>query len=70
MMAFRYTTLWPAGHLPRKGGDRMSRSLSPIASAAGGSPAPKLPTSPVAGEMSGRPEGGGWAHASKVDLIP
>ncbi|TPI64154.1 hypothetical protein FJ420_27545, partial [Mesorhizobium sp. B3-1-3] len=28
--------LWPAGHLPRKGGDRFSRRLSPTAKAARG----------------------------------
>ncbi|AZO20830.1 lytic murein transglycosylase [Mesorhizobium sp. M1E.F.Ca.ET.045.02.1.1] len=51
------TPLWPAGHLPRKGGDRMSPSLSPIANAAGRAPSPRLPISPLAGEMSGRTEG-------------
>ncbi|TIN14788.1 MAG: lytic murein transglycosylase, partial [Mesorhizobium sp.] len=50
--------LCPAGHLPRKAGDRMSRSLSPIANGAGRAPAMKLPISPHAGEMSGRTEGG------------
>jgi assimilatory nitrate reductase catalytic subunit len=55
------TPLWPAGHLPRKGGDRMSHRPSPIASDAGDMPAPKLPISPLAGEMAGRPEGGAWA---------
>ncbi|RWH29537.1 MAG: hypothetical protein E5X33_16135 [Mesorhizobium sp.] len=64
-MAFRHTPRCPAGHLPRKGGDRMSRSLSPIASVAGGSPAPKLPISPPAGEMSGRTEGGAQARPSR-----
>ncbi|TPN52399.1 lytic murein transglycosylase [Mesorhizobium sp. B1-1-7] len=53
--------LWPAGHLPRKGGDRMSRRLSPIFHVAGEAPSPKLPISPLAGEMAGRPEGGAWA---------
>jgi len=52
------TPLWPAGHLPRKGGDRMSRRLSPIANVAGYAARPKLPISPFAGEMAGRPEGG------------
>ncbi|RUT97701.1 hypothetical protein EOD23_28220, partial [Mesorhizobium sp. USDA-HM6] len=50
--------LWPAGHLPRKGGDWMSRRLSPIAKIRGDAPLKKLPISPLAGEMSGRTEGG------------
>ncbi|TPI20097.1 hypothetical protein FJ957_25275 [Mesorhizobium sp. B2-4-6] len=35
---FLHTPLWPAGHLPRKGGDRFSRRLSPTAKAARGRP--------------------------------
>ncbi|MER9964099.1 molybdopterin-dependent oxidoreductase [Mesorhizobium sp. M0045] len=54
------TPLWPAGHLPRKGGDRLSSRPSLISNAARGEPAPKLPISPLAGEMAGRPEGGAW----------
>ncbi|PBB13561.1 hypothetical protein CK231_13885 [Mesorhizobium loti] len=50
--------LCPAGHLPHKGGDQMPRWLSPIFSAAELSGAPKLPISPLVGEMSGRTEGG------------
>ncbi|RUU58953.1 lytic murein transglycosylase [Mesorhizobium sp. M2C.T.Ca.TU.009.01.2.1] len=60
-MFARGTPLWPAGHLPRKGGDRMSSRLSPISNGAGLGGAPKLPISPLAGEMSGRTEGGAWA---------
>ncbi|RUX25537.1 hypothetical protein EOA13_27110 [Mesorhizobium sp. M7A.F.Ca.US.011.01.1.1] len=52
------TPLCPAGHLPRKGGDRMSFLLSPIANDVGRAPQLKLPISPLAGEMSGRTEGG------------
>ncbi|RWC24399.1 MAG: hypothetical protein EOS56_13390 [Mesorhizobium sp.] len=52
------TPLWPAGHLPRKGGDRLVRWLSPITSVAGWATRLKLPISPLAGEMSGRTEGG------------
>ncbi|TGQ16904.1 hypothetical protein EN809_005220 [Mesorhizobium sp. M2E.F.Ca.ET.166.01.1.1] len=52
------TPLWPAGHLPRKGGDRTSRGLSPNLNVAASSEASKLPISPLAGEMSGRTEGG------------
>ncbi|TKB06417.1 MAG: hypothetical protein E5V75_34915 [Mesorhizobium sp.] len=58
-VAFRHTPLCPAGHLPRKGGDQMSPWLSPISDAGGKAPSVKLPISPLAGEMSGRTEGGG-----------
>ncbi|RWL94122.1 MAG: lytic murein transglycosylase [Mesorhizobium sp.] len=57
--AFRHTPLCPAGHLPRKGGDQTSRWLSPISNAGGKAPSAPLPISPLAGEMSGRTEGGG-----------
>ncbi|PSJ57545.1 lytic murein transglycosylase [Mesorhizobium ephedrae] len=56
-MLFR-TPLCPAGHLPRKGGDRLAALLSPIADAAECGRRAKLPISPLAGEMSGRTEGG------------
>ncbi|MER9440745.1 molybdopterin-dependent oxidoreductase [Mesorhizobium sp. M0340] len=59
------TPLWPAGHLPRKGGDRLSSRPSLISNAARGEPAPKLPISPLAGEMAGRPEGGAQAESEK-----
>ncbi|TIT20419.1 MAG: hypothetical protein E5W70_21435 [Mesorhizobium sp.] len=67
-MAILPTPLCPAGHLPRKGGDWLSLMLSPIADAARGEPAAKLPISPLAGEMAGRPEGGvterdGWSKS-------
>ncbi|TIN98707.1 MAG: nitrate reductase [Mesorhizobium sp.] len=52
------TPLWPAGHLPRKGGDQLLSRPSPITDDAGDMPASKLPISPLAGEMAGRPEGG------------
>ncbi|TIP63720.1 MAG: lytic murein transglycosylase, partial [Mesorhizobium sp.] len=52
------TPLWPAGHLPRKGGDQMSPSVSQTANVAKGEPALPQPISPLAGEMSGRTEGG------------
>ncbi|RUW93852.1 lytic murein transglycosylase [Mesorhizobium sp. M7A.F.Ca.US.010.02.1.1] len=57
-MASRHTPLCPAGHLPRKGGDWMSFLLSPIVNVARRAPRSKLPISPLAGEMAGRPEGG------------
>ncbi|TPI13514.1 lytic murein transglycosylase [Mesorhizobium sp. B4-1-1] len=50
--------LWPAGHLPLKEGDQMSRPLSPIASVARMAPSPKLPISPLEGEMAARAERG------------
>ncbi|RWK45590.1 MAG: lytic murein transglycosylase [Mesorhizobium sp.] len=51
------TPLCPAGHLPIKGGDLLSRLISPISNVAGTSAVPKLPISPLEGEMAGRPEG-------------
>ncbi|QKC61258.1 lytic murein transglycosylase [Mesorhizobium loti] len=61
-MTARSTPLCPAGHLPRKGGDRMLSLLSPMTSAARKAPRSKLLISPLAGEMSGRTEGGDWAR--------
>ncbi|RWP51912.1 MAG: lytic murein transglycosylase [Mesorhizobium sp.] len=53
--------LWPAGHLPLKGGDLPSRFLSPITNIEKSAAASKLPISPLEGEMAGRPEGGASA---------
>ncbi|TIV50518.1 MAG: hypothetical protein E5V88_20195, partial [Mesorhizobium sp.] len=64
------TPLWPAGHLPRKGGDWTSSPLSPITNVAGLSGAQKLPISPLAGEMSGRTEGGAVTPASQSFSSP
>ena len=54
------TPLWPAGHLPRKEGDWMSRRLSPITdvwkAGAKAEAADVSPCSPLAGETSGRTE--------------
>ncbi|RUW91573.1 hypothetical protein EOA19_15575 [Mesorhizobium sp. M7A.F.Ca.US.010.02.1.1] len=52
------TPLWPAGHLPRKEGDWLSSRLSLIANVARRALRVKLSISPLAGEMSGRTEGG------------
>ncbi|RWM41211.1 MAG: lytic murein transglycosylase [Mesorhizobium sp.] len=60
-MARGATPLWPAGHLPLKGGDRSSRLPSPITKVAKEAPRAKLPISPLEGEMAGRPEGGAVA---------
>ncbi|RWA68370.1 lytic murein transglycosylase [Mesorhizobium sp. M1C.F.Ca.ET.193.01.1.1] len=59
------TPLCPAGHLPLKGGDRMSRRLSPISIDAELAVTRKLPISPLEGEMAGRPEGGALALPSR-----
>ncbi|RWM11700.1 MAG: lytic murein transglycosylase [Mesorhizobium sp.] len=55
------TPLWPAGHLPLKGGDQPSLRPSQITSIAEWAVSPKLPISPLEGEMSGRTEGGALA---------
>jgi hypothetical protein len=52
----RVTPLWPAGHLPHKGGDRMERDRG-------------LPISPLVGEMS-RSDRGGYASPSAVAVTP
>ncbi|RWC24173.1 MAG: lytic murein transglycosylase [Mesorhizobium sp.] len=52
------TPLWPAGHLPLKGGDLLSLGLSQISDVKGWPARLKLPISPLEGEMSGRTEGG------------
>ncbi|WP_187968331.1 acetate--CoA ligase family protein [Aquibium microcysteis] len=54
----RGTPLWPAGHLPLKGGDRLPPSPRAIADGGGPAPTSQLPISPLEGEMTGRPEGG------------
>ncbi|TRC90935.1 nitrate reductase [Mesorhizobium sp. WSM4310] len=59
------TPLWPAGHLPLKGGNQLFYRLSPISSVATGDPASELPISPLEGEMSGRTEGGDQARHSQ-----
>ncbi|RUW90535.1 hypothetical protein EOA19_20230 [Mesorhizobium sp. M7A.F.Ca.US.010.02.1.1] len=43
---------------PPQGGRLDVLPLSPIADVAGNAPSAKLPISPHAGEMAGRPEGG------------
>ncbi|WP_214472104.1 nitrate reductase [Mesorhizobium sp. dw_380] len=55
------TPLWPAGHLPLKGGDQLLSRPSPIAKGEERTGMPKLPISPLEGEMAGRPEGGAQA---------
>ena len=65
--AFAPTPLWPAGHLPLKGGDQTSRWLLPTCNAGEWAARLKLLISPPEGEMAGRPEGGApqknqWRH--------
>jgi len=55
---FYDTPLRPAGHLPLKGGDRLSPRIAPIADAAECAARPTLRISPPEGEMPGRAEGG------------
>ena len=57
-MVFTGAPLWPAGHLPLKGGDSPSARPSLTFNVAGETVRPKLPISPLEGEMAGRPEGG------------
>ncbi|GAA4128537.1 cobaltochelatase CobN [Aminobacter aganoensis] len=68
--------LWPAGHLPLKGGDQAvttasptrqqikqgSRSVSALCHAASIGVASTRLISPLEGEMAGRPEGGATDH--------
>ncbi|TPM30582.1 lytic murein transglycosylase [Mesorhizobium sp. B2-2-2] len=69
--AARYgTPLWPAGHLPLKGGDHLSRPSSPITDIARRVPWLKLPISPLEGEMAGRPEGGALAPTHQFGGLP
>ena len=66
MVAYDPTPLWPAGHLPHKGGDHLAARLS-FASHAEPGFIPdagewrkrfSVLISPLGGEMAGRPEGG------------
>ena len=58
--AFLRAPLCPAGHLPRKGGDWLSRRFSPTANFEGGAPTAKLAISPLRGDVPlQRQESGG-----------
>ncbi len=63
------TPLWPAGHLPLKGGDHLRALLSPIADGAGEAAKVKLLISPLEGEMSGRTEGGAKEHSHRPPSV-
>jgi assimilatory nitrate reductase catalytic subunit len=52
------TPLWPAGHLPLKGGDQPALRVSAIAGDADEAVSAIQPISPLEGEMAGRLEGG------------
>ncbi|OHV83445.1 hypothetical protein LCM4579_17265 [Ensifer sp. LCM 4579] len=64
MMAVTSTPLWPAGHLPHKGGDRLvaGRPLQPTRFSERNAPVEAQrephPFSPLVGGMPGRAEGG------------
>ncbi len=65
------TPLWPAGHLPLKGGDQAALRLSPITIRGNRAATLQLLISPLEGEMAGRPEGGAVPpppqHSSALD---
>ncbi|PAQ02451.1 hypothetical protein CIT25_10165 [Mesorhizobium mediterraneum] len=54
------TPLWPAGHLPLKGGDRQFQRWCQPCFAGDWRKQKRQPISPLEGEMAGRPEGGAW----------
>ena len=57
-LALRDTPLWPAGHLPLKGGDRLHLQRRSSCNVGGMAQRAGQPISPLEGEMAGRPEGG------------
>ncbi len=52
------TPLWPAGHLPLKGGDQAVGRFLPIAQVDKKAAGPCHSISPLEGEMPGKAEGG------------
>jgi assimilatory nitrate reductase catalytic subunit len=58
-MLITHTPLWPAGHLPLDGGDRLTAPSAQLIKVEDCGRSPKLLISPLEGEMAGRPEGGG-----------
>ena len=67
---FHDTPLCPAGHLPLKGGDRLSPLPRLSSDVAGEAPAWKLPISPLEGEMPGRAEGGASRRRWFAERLP
>jgi len=57
-LVLRRTPLFPAGHLPLKGGDQLLLRPSQIGNVAKQPRTKTLLISPLVGEMSGRTEGG------------
>ncbi len=53
-----HTPLWPAGHLPLKGGDQLAAKVSSTRNDDNGAWWSTQLISPLEGEMAGRPEGG------------
>jgi len=58
MLDMAQTPLWPAGHLPLKGGDRQLRQRRHLCEVDDCGPNETRLISPLEGEMAGRPEGG------------
>ncbi|TPI24529.1 lytic murein transglycosylase [Mesorhizobium sp. B3-2-1] len=64
----RGAPLWPAGHLPLKGGDWLAFLPSPFTDLTGPAHPPRLVISPLEGEMPGRAEGGAWRLLTRLLL--
>jgi glycosyltransferase involved in cell wall biosynthesis len=64
------TPLWPAGHIPVKGGDQPVAPSSPSTEVAGKAATSKLPISPLEGEMAGRPEEGAKGRILFTGAMP
>ena len=64
MLVLDVAPLCPAGHLPRKGGDRLAAAFANRDIDDG--EAVRLPISPLAGEMSGRTEGGAVERQARM----
>ncbi|RWD97316.1 MAG: hypothetical protein EOS40_28965 [Mesorhizobium sp.] len=63
---FLRAPLWPAGHLPLKGGRLdVTTAFRQLLTLQERAPSAKLLISPLEGEMAGRPEGGAVPPASQ-----
>ncbi len=54
-----FTPLWPAGHLPLKGGDQLPLTTTPVTSVAKEAKLLRPPIFPLEGEMSPKATEGG-----------